>query len=78
MLADGTAVWMRMRVGVCACAVPLVNTVAAVPAATPFNSERRNMKSPFRIGRSRAVLQSMPRVGIARDAALADRARVTR
>src|SRR3954447_17809880 len=48
MLADGTAVWILMRVEAWANALPLASTVPAVPAATPFNSERRNMQPPLR------------------------------
>ena len=47
--------WPTARPSGCGCEsrsarvrYPLDNTVAAVPAATPFNSERRNMKSPLR------------------------------
>src|SRR5678815_5722666 len=47
MLADGTAVWMRMRVEAWANADPLTSAVPAAPAATPFSSERRNMQPPF-------------------------------
>ena len=62
MLADGTAVWIRMRVEAWANALPLASTVPAVPAATPFNSERRNMQPPLRNQSGpRASTVTMPR-----------------
>src|SRR3954468_20192295 len=66
MLAEGTAVWMRIRVEACANAEPLASAVPAAPAATPFSSERRNIWPPYsnRWG-PRSVCSAAPAHGLA-------------